>query len=79
VAGDWTTNGNRLACCLLPLSLTTRPGQESNRLTHECELKDELDRVSVARPLALMRAAGRTVLALDDPGGEPPDHCSMGL
>ena len=45
-----------------------------DRLAHEYELKDELDGRSTARPLALVREHGRTVLLLDDPGGEPLDQ-----
>src|SRR5215475_8321265 len=45
-----------------------------DRLTHEYELKDELDGAWAARPVALMRDAGRTVLVLDDLGGEPLDR-----
>jgi PAS domain S-box-containing protein len=41
------------------------------RLAHEYGLKDELDGAWAARPLALMRERGRTLLVLDDPGGEP--------
>ncbi|MGY8682809.1 AAA family ATPase [Bradyrhizobium sp. UFLA05-153] len=44
------------------------------RLTHEYELKDELDGTWAARPLELVRDADRTVLLLDDAGGEPLDH-----
>ncbi|WP_425157608.1 ATP-binding protein, partial [Candidatus Binatus sp.] len=49
-----------------------------DRLTHEYELKDELDRAWAAQPLALMRDAGRTVLVLDDLGGEPLDRLHGG-
>ncbi|MBV8764812.1 MAG: hypothetical protein JOZ66_07850, partial [Hyphomicrobiales bacterium] len=42
-----------------------------DRLTHEYQLKDELDGVWAARPLDLMRDAGRTMLVLEDAGGEP--------
>ena len=42
-----------------------------DRLTHEYELKDELDRTWAVRPLELVREANRTVLVLDDVGGEP--------
>jgi PAS domain S-box-containing protein len=45
-----------------------------DRLTHEYGLKDELDNRSAARPLTLVREHGRTVLLLDDPGGEPLDR-----
>ena len=41
------------------------------RLAHEYGLKDELDGRSAARPLALVREHGRTMLLLEDPGGEP--------
>jgi PAS domain S-box-containing protein len=42
-----------------------------NRLAHEYGLRDELDGRSAARPLALVRDHGRTMLLLEDPGGEP--------
>jgi serine/threonine protein kinase len=45
-----------------------------DRLAHEYALKDELDGRSTARPLALVREHGRTVLLLEDPGGEPLDQ-----
>lgn len=42
-----------------------------DRLTHEYELKDVLDRGWAARPIELVRDHGRTMLVLEDPGGEP--------
>src|SRR5215472_9568501 len=45
-----------------------------DRLTHEYELKDELDRAWALRPLDLIRDSGRTVLVLEDEGGEPVDQ-----
>jgi PAS domain S-box-containing protein len=45
-----------------------------DRLAHEYALKDELDSRSAVRPLALVRDHGRTMLLLDDPGGEPLDR-----
>src|SRR3979411_2612134 len=42
-----------------------------DRLAHENALKDELDCRSAVRPLALVREHGRTMLLLQDPGGEP--------
>src|SRR5712672_3263200 len=42
-----------------------------DQLAHEYGLKDEIDGRSAARPLALVREHGRTVLLLEDPGGEP--------
>src|SRR5215475_10530502 len=67
-------NGNRRAV-LLVAPVADHPSRSRlDRLTHEYELKDELDGAWAARPLALMRDAGRTVLVLDDPGGEPLDR-----
>src|SRR5260370_26981611 len=45
-----------------------------DRLAHEYGLRDELDGRSAVRPLALVREHGRTVLLLEDPGGEPLDR-----
>ena len=42
-----------------------------DRLTHEYGLRDDLDAAWAARPLELIREAGRTTLVLEDPGGEP--------
>jgi predicted ATPase len=42
-----------------------------DRLAHEYELRDELDGAWAARPLELVRERGRTMLMLEDPGGEP--------
>ena len=44
------------------------------RLEHEYSLAAELDPQWAVRPLALARHQGRTVLMLDDPGGEPLDR-----
>ncbi|MEM5440374.1 AAA family ATPase [Paraburkholderia diazotrophica] len=41
------------------------------RLTHEFELKEKLNSTWAVRPMDLIRAEGRTVLVLEDPGGEP--------
>jgi PAS domain S-box-containing protein len=42
-----------------------------DRLAHGYALKNELDSAWAARPLALVREHGRTMLLLEDPGGEP--------
>jgi serine/threonine protein kinase len=47
--------------------------QGLRRLEHEYSLASELDPKWAARPLALARHNGRTVLVLKDPGGEPLD------
>jgi predicted ATPase len=44
------------------------------RLEHEYSLAAELDPAWAARPLALTRHDGRTMLVLSDPGGEPLDR-----
>src|SRR3954464_12502270 len=68
-------NGNRIAVLLVaPAASRSR----LDRLTLEYELKDELDGSWAVRPLALTRDAGRTVLVLDDPGGEPLDRLHNG-
>jgi PAS domain S-box-containing protein len=42
-----------------------------DRLAHEYELRDELDRAWAVLPLQLVRDGGRTMLILEDPGGQP--------
>src|ERR1700689_337777 len=41
-----------------------------DRLAHEYSFKDELDSRWAVRPLELLRDRGRTILVLEDPGGE---------
>src|SRR5438270_1973360 len=67
-------NGNRLAVLLVAPAADHPSRSRLDRLKHEYELKDELDVAWAARPLALMRDAGRTVLVLDDLGGELLDR-----
>src|SRR6516164_10514242 len=67
-------NGNRLAVLLVAPAADHPSPSRLDRLTHEFELKDELDRAWAAQPLALIRDAARTVLVLDDVGGEPLDR-----
>src|SRR5712671_3141140 len=47
--------------------------QGLRRLEHEYSLAVELDPAWAAKPLALTRYEGRTILILTDPGGEPLD------
>jgi PAS domain S-box-containing protein len=42
-----------------------------DRLRHEYELKEELNEAWAVKPLEMMHEAGRTILVLEDPGGEP--------
>src|SRR5947207_58769 len=67
-------NATRLTLLMLAPPTTTPSPSILVRLTHEYELKDELDGAWAARPLALMRDAGRTVLVLDGLDGEPLDR-----
>src|SRR5467141_1892260 len=48
--------------------------QRLKRLEHEYSLSAELEPAWAARPLALARQEGRTMLVLEDPGGEPLDR-----
>ena len=45
-----------------------------DRLAHEYGLKGELDGAWAVRPLELICEGGRTMLVLEDPGGEPVDR-----
>src|SRR6516165_87364 len=42
-----------------------------DHFSHEYELKDELDGAWAVRPLELVREANRTMLVIEDEGGEP--------
>ena len=46
----------------------------TDRLVREYELGEELDAAWAARPLELRREGGRTILILEDHGGEPLDR-----
>jgi serine/threonine protein kinase len=50
------------------------PPQSLRRLEHEYSLAAELEPAWAAKPLALTRHGGRTILVLADPGGEPFDR-----
>jgi len=57
---------------LVVVPVAEQPSPASlERLSHELSLKDELDPAWALRPLALKRDHGRTLLLLEDPGGEP--------
>jgi PAS domain S-box-containing protein len=59
---------------VLVVALTEQPSPQSlRRLEHEYSLAAELDPTWAAKPLALTRHEGRTILVLTDPGGEPLD------
>src|SRR5277367_441394 len=71
-AADSTVNPSPI----LVVALTReQPSPQSlRRLEHEYSLAAELDPTWAARPLALSRHEGRTILILKDPGGEPLDQ-----
>ena len=68
----WRADGEGGRSAVLAVLLAAEPPPAAlDRLTHEYELRDALDAAWAARPLALSREGGRTVLLLEDPGGEP--------
>jgi PAS domain S-box-containing protein len=72
VCRKWRLDPDGSRCTIL----TVRPAAEHptpaslNRLTHEYELRDDLDRAWALRPLALEQDLGGPMLVLEDPGGE---------
>ncbi|HME03482.1 MAG TPA: serine/threonine-protein kinase PknK, partial [Solirubrobacteraceae bacterium] len=72
ICRGWRLNGERQRTAVLAVwPATEHPTPASlHRLAHEYGLKDELDSAWAARPLELGRDGGRTVLLLEDPGGE---------
>jgi predicted ATPase len=67
-------HGNPSPVLAIALSAGQPSPQSLRRLEHEYSLAAELDPAWAARPLALTRHQGRTILVLKDPGGEPLDH-----
>jgi len=57
---------------LAVIPATEHPTPQSlDRLAHEYQLREELDGAWAARPLELMQDSTRTILVLEDLGGEP--------
>src|SRR5262245_65087105 len=57
---------------LIALPAADQPSRSSlDRLTHEYELKDELDETWAMRPLDLVRDTGRIMLVFEEAGEEP--------
>ncbi len=65
--------GNPSPILAVALAAEQPSPQSLRRLEHEYSLAAELDSAWVAKPLALTRHEGRTILLLNDPGGEPLD------
>jgi serine/threonine protein kinase len=67
-------HGNPLPVLAVALAAEQPSSQSLQRLEHEYSLAAELDPSWAAKPVALTRYEGRTVLILKDPGGEPLDQ-----
>jgi len=67
-------HGNPSPVLAIALSAEQPSPQTLRRLEHEYSLAAELDPAWAAKPLALTRHEGRTILVLEDPGGEPLDR-----
>jgi predicted ATPase/two-component sensor histidine kinase len=65
--------GSPAVLTLSPVS-DRAPPRSIERLQHEYALRDQLDLAWAAKPRALAVEHGRTVLLLDDPGGELLSH-----
>ncbi|NLS06287.1 AAA family ATPase [Rhizobium sp. P32RR-XVIII] len=65
----------RWKAVLAVLPAAEHPAPSSlDRLVHEYELKDELDAAWAVLPLEIGHDSGRSMLVLEDPGGEPLDR-----
>ena len=70
-----TPTGSSPSSILLLIPVPDHPPREAlRRLEHEYSLAPELDPGWAVRPIALTQDQGRTVLVLEDPGGEPLDR-----
>src|ERR1700738_2734748 len=67
-------HGNPLALLAVAPAAEQPSAQSLRRLEHEYSLAADLDPAWAARPLALTRHEARTMLVLNDPGGEPLDQ-----
>src|SRR6266403_689026 len=70
----WRSEGNASArLAVLPVAEHPAPAS-LDRLAHEYGLREEFDSDWAVRPLDLIRERDRTVLVLEDPGGQPLDR-----
>src|ERR1700722_13254885 len=63
-------DGNRSAVLAVLPTAKHPTAATLERLAHECGLKDELDAAWAVRPLGLCQERARTMLVLEEPGGE---------
>src|SRR6516164_777148 len=71
----WRLDNNGRRAVLLVMPAADQPSRSSlDHLTHEYELKDELDDAWAVRPLEFVHDGGRTILVLDDAESEPLDR-----
>src|ERR1700733_10666068 len=66
--------GNPSSILAVALTAEQPSPQSFRRLEHEYSLAAELDTTWAAKPIALTRHEGRTILLLNDPGGESLDR-----
>jgi hypothetical protein len=66
-------HGNQSRVLAVALAGEHPSPQSLRRLEHHCSLAAELDSAWAAKPLALTRHEGRTILILMNPGGKPLD------
>jgi predicted ATPase/signal transduction histidine kinase len=67
-------HGNPLPLLAVALAADQPSAQSLRRLEHEYSLAADLDPAWAARPVEVTRRDGRTMLILEDPGGEPLDR-----
>jgi PAS domain S-box-containing protein len=65
--------GNAAMVLLVALAEEQPSPQSLRRLEHEFSLASELDPAWAAKPIEITQHEGRTILILEDPGGEPLD------
>ena len=72
----WRADEKKAPRSVLALRVTAEPPPPASvdRLAHKYGLKDHLESAWAVRPLELVRDRERTVLVLEDPGGEPLDR-----
>jgi len=74
-AGRANSGGRSAVLAVFPAGEHPTPAT-LNRLAHEIWIEDELDGAWAVRPLELLSEGGRSMLVLEDPGGEPaPSGC----